>query len=102
MKKAMALTKEEIEHIAHLSRIELLGDEGEKLAEQLTSIVEYVAQLKKVDTKDITYHYPVASLENIMDEDRVKESSEEERSALLEAMPQRVGDFLKAKGVFKN
>lgn len=97
----MALTQQEVETIARLSRIELSQEESEKFAHQLSSVLEYVAQLREVDTSAISYDYQVAGLENVMDEDVVRECSEEERNALLDAMPQRVGEYLKVKGVFK-
>ncbi len=97
----MALTRQEVEHIAQLARMELSEEEAEKLTHQLSSILDYVAQLQEVDTSGISYHYQVAGLENVMDEDEVHQCSEEERTALLAAMPQRVGDFLKVHGVFK-
>lgn len=98
----MILTKQEVEHIAKLSHMALSEEEVESFSRQLSSILEYVTQLQEVDTKEITYHYQVDGLESIMDEDIVRECSEEERAALLAAMPQRVGDFLKVKGVFKD
>ncbi|MEK7649256.1 MAG: Asp-tRNA(Asn)/Glu-tRNA(Gln) amidotransferase subunit GatC [Patescibacteria group bacterium] len=98
----MALTQQDIEHIARLSRLELSGEELEAFTQQLSSILEYVAQLKEVDTKSITYHYQVPGLENIYDDDSVRQCSEEERALLLNAMPAHVGDFLKVKGVFRD
>lgn len=97
----MVITQQEVEHIARLSRIELSDEERKNGAEQLSSILDYVAQLREVDTTGIEYHYQAAGLENVIDEDVVREAPEEERSALLAAMPQRIGDFLKVPGVFK-
>ncbi len=97
----MALTQQDIEHIAKLSQLELSSEEKELFTQQLSSILEYIAQLQEVDTQNITYHYQVAGLENVLDDDIVRPCSEEERKSLLASMPARVGDLLKVKGVFK-
>lgn len=97
----MALSKQEVENIARLARIGVSEEESALYAEQLSSVLEYVHQLREVNTDNFDYHYQVADLENVMDDDEVHESTEEVRNALLGAMPQRVGDYLKVKGVFK-
>lgn len=50
----MALTQEEIIHIAHLARLELSGEELEKYREQLSAILEYADKLQQVDTSQIS------------------------------------------------
>ncbi len=96
----MALTQKEIEHIALLARLELTGEEKEKFANQLSSILDYVQQLQQVDTTDVSSGYQVEGLENVMDEDAVQPCSDDTHNLLLAAMPDRVGDLLKVKGVF--
>ena len=97
----MAITKKDIEHIADLARLELTEDEKEKFVGQLSSILDYVAQLGEVDTQDVVVQYPVQGLSNSMADDEARPSDEETRTLLLNAMPDRAGDFLKVKGVFE-
>ncbi len=96
----MVLTKKEIEHIARLARLELTEEEKEKFANQLSSVLDYVSQLQKVDTSGVSYTYHVEGLENVADADVVSQSDTQTRNALLQEMPDRVGDFLKVKSVF--
>lgn len=49
----MALTWEEVEHIANLARLELSEAEKNRLREQLSAILEYAARLQKLDTSGI-------------------------------------------------
>jgi aspartyl-tRNA(Asn)/glutamyl-tRNA(Gln) amidotransferase subunit C len=49
----MTLTLEEVQHIAKLARLELSAEELARYREQLAAILEYVAQLQELDTRDI-------------------------------------------------
>ncbi|HET7009934.1 MAG TPA: Asp-tRNA(Asn)/Glu-tRNA(Gln) amidotransferase subunit GatC [Anaerolineales bacterium] len=49
----MALTIEEVRHIARLARLRLTPDEEQRYAEQLSAILDYAARLSRVDTSAI-------------------------------------------------
>jgi aspartyl-tRNA(Asn)/glutamyl-tRNA(Gln) amidotransferase subunit C len=49
----MPLSKEEVQHIAMLARLELTGEELEHYREQLSAILDHVASLQQLDTKNI-------------------------------------------------
>ena len=70
----MKITKEQVKHIALLSRLELNEGETEVYQEQLSRILDYVAKLNEVDTKDIEPTSHVIELNNIFREDEVKAS----------------------------
>jgi aspartyl-tRNA(Asn)/glutamyl-tRNA(Gln) amidotransferase subunit C len=55
----MALTLEEVRHIAQLARLDLTHEEEERYREQLSAILEYAARLAQVDTSAIP---PTASV----------------------------------------
>ena len=48
----MTLTIKEVEHIALLARLELGADEKTRYQKQLSDILDYVAQLQKLDIQD--------------------------------------------------
>lgn len=96
----MALTKQDVEHIARLSRLELTEEEKELFAPQLSSILSYVNQLGEVDTSNVAVGYQVEGLEDVFDADEVVSTDDETRKRLLDAMPDRAGDLLKVKNVF--
>ncbi len=49
----MSLTKEEVEHIAALARLELSDEEKARYREQLSEILDYAARLQSLDTSHI-------------------------------------------------
>ena len=55
----MALTLQEVRHIAHLARLRLTADEESRFRTQLSAILEYAARLRSVDTAAIP---PTASV----------------------------------------
>lgn len=97
----MALTHEQIEHIAHLARLALKKDEKEKFRDQLSAILDYFEKLAKVDTKDVPIISQITGLKNVAREDEVKNCDPETRELLLENMPIKEGDLLKVKAVFE-
>jgi aspartyl-tRNA(Asn)/glutamyl-tRNA(Gln) amidotransferase subunit C len=50
----MAVSREELQSLARLARLRLADDELPKLAAELSRIVDYVAELGKVDTSAVT------------------------------------------------
>ena len=50
----MPITQNEVEKIAELANLELTGEEKISLSNQLAAIVEYIDQLKELDTTAIT------------------------------------------------
>ena len=49
----MALTIEEVRHIAELARLELTPEEEARFREQLSAVLEYAARLSQIDTSAI-------------------------------------------------
>jgi len=58
------LTREEVQHVAHLARLELTEEEEIQFTEQLADILTYVEQLKELDTEGVepTFHVLDAEL----------------------------------------
>lgn len=70
----MKITREEVEHVARLARLELRPDEMERITGQLDTLLSYVAKLDEVDTTGVavTTHTGVAG--NCFREDAVSPS----------------------------
>ncbi len=49
----MTLTRQEVEHIAKLARLELTDEQQELYREQLSDILDYIAKLRTLDTTDV-------------------------------------------------
>lgn len=71
VKDMTRLTHDNIRHIARLARLRLTQGEVERLSNELTSILTYVDQLKKVDTENIEATAQVTGLRNVFREDRI-------------------------------
>ena len=96
----MKLSKKEVEHIALLARLGLAEAEKAKFTEQLSSILNYVEQLKKVNTSGIEPTAQVTGLENVMRADRIEGCDQETRNKLLKNVPEIENDLIKTKSVF--
>ena len=70
----MKLTREEVEHLALLSRLGLSEEEMERFREQLSTILENFEILQQVDTSDVSPTAHSIALQNVMREDEVMPS----------------------------
>ncbi len=62
----MALTPSDIDRIANLARLELRGDESERLLTQLNQFFDVVEQIRSVDTTGIEpLAHPVGAMQDI-------------------------------------
>jgi aspartyl-tRNA(Asn)/glutamyl-tRNA(Gln) amidotransferase subunit C len=50
---SMAITREEVLHVARLARLELSDDEVTRLQEQLSAILEAVSKIAELDLADV-------------------------------------------------
>ncbi len=87
----MAITKETIQQVAHLARIELKHDELEAISGQLKDIVDFIDQLKKADISGIKPTSHVLPINNVLRVDNPAESLPVDK-ALMNA-PDKEGNF---------
>ena len=89
----MALTRDEVLHVATLARLNLLPDEIELFTRQLNDILAYVEKLQELDTEKVEPLAHVIPVFNVFREDKVREGLERE-AALDNAPAQEDGAFL--------
>ena len=89
----MKITKEEVLHVAHLARLEIDESAVEKFAGQIGDILEYVDQLKQVDTAGVRPTSHALALTNAFREDVETQHLPREVS-LANAPEQEEGNFL--------
>ena len=87
------ITKEEINKVAHLARLELNENEINNHAAQLEKILEYIKQLEKIDTKDVSCTTRAIEVINVFREDEKKDYDCTEE--LLELSPSREDKYFK-------
>ena len=62
----MALTRQQVEHIAELAKLGLSQEEIERFQEQLSAILDHAAVLQRLDTEAIPPTAQVIGLRNVM------------------------------------
>jgi len=65
----MKLTKEQVEQLALLARLKLSQEEVERMANEMTDILEYMAILGEADTDGVKETTQVTGLTNVSRED---------------------------------
>lgn len=95
----MKISKDEIEKIAHLARLEIDGSQKEKMAEQMSHILQYIDKLKNVDVDGVKLSSGAAFMNNVLRDDTLKESPGP-RVTLANA-PERDEDFYTVPRVVK-
>ena len=71
---AMNITKQEVEKVARLARLELSDAEMERVTRQLDSILGYVAKLDELDTGSVVPTTHTQQLVNAFRDDEIKPS----------------------------
>lgn len=75
----MALTREQIENIAHLARLALAPAELPVYQQSLSAIFDFVSELDRADTASVTpMAHPLPGLSQRLRADRVTESDQHE------------------------
>ena len=72
------ITKEQVNHIAHLSRLEIQEDEVDGYIEKLEKVVDLFNELNSVDTENIKPTYHVLDVVNVFREDVAQEGMNRE------------------------
>ncbi len=88
----MSLSRADVEHVAALARLGLTADEVETLREQLSSILEHIAVLDRLDTSAIPPTAQVIALTNVWRDDEERPSLPPE-TVLANAPRQTAGFF---------
>jgi aspartyl-tRNA(Asn)/glutamyl-tRNA(Gln) amidotransferase subunit C len=89
----MAITREEVLHVARLARLELADDEVERFTEQLSAILEAVAKVSELDLSDVEPTAHPLDLVNVWADDEARPCLPLE-DALANA-PEREAGFFK-------
>jgi aspartyl-tRNA(Asn)/glutamyl-tRNA(Gln) amidotransferase subunit C len=95
----MAISPEDIEHVAFLARLGLTDEEKTTLREQLSSILEHMRTINELDTSQIAPTAQVIPLRNVMRPDEPEPSLPVEK--VLENAPDREGAFFRVPHVLE-
>lgn len=97
----MNLKKKDIQHIANLARLDLSPGEIKEIAPQLSDILNYIGQLKEVDTTDVSPTAQVTGQANVLREDAVEDWDRNGIATSLNQAPALEGNQIKVKRVLE-
>ena len=78
--KIMKISKQDVERVAALARLELSEEEIERLTPQLDHILSYVTKLDELDTEGVPVTTHTQSVTNAFREDEVRDSLPREKA----------------------
>ena len=93
------ISREDVEHVAHLARLRLTDDEVDRMQTQLSNILEAIETLRDVDTSRVGPTASVIQLENVMRDDEPRLALT--RNAALANAPLRDDPFLRVPTVLQ-
>ena len=98
----MTLTKNQVQHIAELAKLELSNEETDRMTVQLSAILDYAARLQELDTDAIPPTASVLPLHNVLRDDQIGESLP--RDAVLANAPDKDDEnqFFRVRAILKD
>ena len=88
----MKISKQEVEHVAKLARLDLPEAEKDRLTDQLSKILTYVEKLNELDTTGVEPTAHVLDIKNVTRDDVAAPSLSQER-ALANAPEKAAGHY---------
>lgn len=92
-----------VKHIAKLARLGITEQEEEKFQKELSSILDYVGELNKVDTEGVEPLSGGTDLINVFREDEAEKKTTErkllEKEKLLAQAPETKDGYVKVKAI---
>jgi aspartyl-tRNA(Asn)/glutamyl-tRNA(Gln) amidotransferase subunit C len=89
----MAISKDEVAHVARLARLRLSDEELERFGEQLSAILEAVGKVSELDLSSVPPTAHPLDLVNVWDDDEPRPSLSVEEA--LANAPDRDGSFFR-------
>ena len=89
----MAITKDEVLHVAKLARLELTDEDVERFTDQLSAILEAVAKVSELDLADVEATAHPLDLVNVWADDEPRPSLPVDEA--LANAPEREAGFFK-------
>jgi aspartyl-tRNA(Asn)/glutamyl-tRNA(Gln) amidotransferase subunit C len=96
----MAITREEVLHVARLARLSMSLAEADKMKEQLGNILSHIRQLDSLDTADVVPTSHAVEMGTPLRDDSVHPFEEKEK--ILKNAPDREGDFFRVPRIIED
>jgi len=93
------ITKEDVNKLADLSRIELTEVEKDEIQKDLESILGYVSELQEVAATEPPVEERIGMLRNVMRDDENPHAERTFTKEVIASAPSSQGDFVKVKKI---
>ncbi len=95
----MSIDRETVDHVALLARLALNDEERERLAGQMSAILEHINLIGEADTSQVPATAHVSPLRNVMADDRSRPSYPP--AELLANAPSREENYFRVRAVLE-
>lgn len=95
----MSITLQEVEHIAHLSRLAFSDEQKEEMVDTLGKILNFAHELQELDVENVAPTTHPLSLKNVLRDDEPHEWLTQEEA--LSAAPQSENGHFKVPAVME-
>lgn len=82
----MSVSRDEVQRVAQLARLEFSAEEEERMAEELSRILDYVEKLEELDTSGVPPMSHVLDVTNVFRADEVEARIDQDQA--LEPAPE--------------
>ncbi len=93
------ISRQDVEHVARLARLELGDAELERMREQLNAILGYIDKLRELDVTNVEPTSHAVPLVNVMREDEVVPCLPQDQ--MLANAPDRVGELFRVPRIIE-
>jgi aspartyl-tRNA(Asn)/glutamyl-tRNA(Gln) amidotransferase subunit C len=93
------ISREDVQHVARLARLELSEVELERMRVELNNILAFMDKLRSLDTSGVEPTSHAVPLRNVMREDEPRPSFP--RDEMLANAPERAGDFFRVPRIIE-
>lgn len=83
----MKITKEQVEKVAHLARLNLTEEEKEQMTKDMEAIIEFADQINALDISDVAPTAHIIPINNVFRKDEIQPSMD--RDLLLSNAPSK-------------
>ena len=94
------ISRQDVEHVARLSRLALTDQEIERMREQLSGILAYIDKLRALDTASVEPTSHAVPLVNVMRDDETRPCLSQDEA--LANAPERSGEYARVPKIIED
>ena len=94
------ISRQDVEHVARLSRLALTDAELERMREQLSGILAYIDKLRALDTASVEPTSHAVPLVNVMRDDETRPCLSQDEA--LANAPERSGEYARVPKIIED